>query len=339
LKIFLFISREILIYLENLYIGGAFIMAHVVKKMTNTEILAMKKILAHAVQDKTPPGAVFSAKLPDCTVTAYNSGKVLFQGKGAEEASQKFSGEVSPSKVKSKTTKPPHRYAPPHNAAELSMIGSDEVGTGDYFGPMTVAAAYVSRDQLELVRELGVKDSKHLNDKQIVQIAKELIHTVPYSLLVLNNEKYNELQQKGMTQGKIKAILHNRALQNVKAKIEGAEIDGILVDQFCEPGVYFNYLTKEKNLLKEGIYFATKGESIHLAVAAASILARYSFLKEMDKLGARFNTVIPKGAGPHVDVKAAELVEKFGKSVFDTATKKHFANTLKALNLLKKKRL
>jgi ribonuclease HIII len=313
-------------------------MAHVVKKMTNTEILAMKKDLAHAVQDKTPPGAIFSAKLPDCTVTAYNSGKVLFQGKGAEEASQKFSGQVSPSKVKSKTTKPPHRYAPPQNAAELSMIGSDEVGTGDYFGPMTVAAAYVSADQLELVRELGVKDSKHLNDKQIVQIAKELIHTVPYSLLVLNNEKYNELQQKGMTQGKIKAVLHNRALQNVKAKIEGAEIDGILVDQFCEPGVYFNYLTKEKNLLKEGIYFATKGESIHLAVAAASILARYSFLKEMDKLGVRFNTVIPKGAGPHVDVKAAELAEKFGESVFDTATKKHFANTQKALNLLKKKR-
>ena len=314
-------------------------MAHVVKKMTNSEILAMKKELSHAISGKTPPGAVFTAKLTDCTVTAYNSGKVLFQGKGAEKASQQFSGQVSPAKEKNKTsTKTPHRYAPPQNAAELSMIGSDEVGTGDYFGPMTVAAAYVSREQLELVKELGVKDSKHLNDKQIVQIAKELIHTVPYSLLVLNNEKYNELQQKGMSQGKIKAILHNRALQNVKAKIEGEELDGILVDQFCEPGVYFNYLTKEKNLLKEGLYFATKGESVHLSVAAASILARYSFLKEMDKLGARFHTVIPKGAGPHVDVKAAELVEKFGESVFDTATKKHFANTKKALNLLSKKK-
>ncbi|MBH0159828.1 MULTISPECIES: ribonuclease HIII [Fictibacillus] len=314
-------------------------MSHVVKKMTNAEILKMKKELTSVLSAKTPPGAVFSAKLSDCTVTAYQSGKVLFQGKGAEAASQKYSGEVAIPKEKTKTVKPPHQYAPPQNAAELSMIGSDEVGTGDYFGPMTVAAAYVSRENLELVKELGVKDSKHLNDKQIIQIAKELIHTVPYSLLVLNNEKYNELQQKGMTQGKIKAILHNRALQNVKAKIEGEEIEGILVDQFCEPGVYFNYLTREKNLLKEGLYFATKGESIHLSVAAASILARYSFLKEMDKLGHRFNTVIPKGAGPHVDVKAAELVEKYGETVFDTATKKHFANTQKALNLLRKKKI
>jgi ribonuclease HIII len=313
-------------------------MAHVVKKMTNSEILAMKNELASAITDKTPPGAIFTAKLNECTITAYQSGKVLFQGKHAEEASQNYAGKISPSKEKKTTSKPQHGFAPPPNIAELSIIGSDEVGTGDYFGPMTVVAAYVSSDRLELVKELGVKDSKNLNDKQIVQIAKELIHTIPYSLLVLPNEKYNALQQKGMTQGKIKALLHNRALQNVKEKIEGEKLDGILIDQFCEPGVYFNYLKSEQNLLREGLYFSTKGESIHLSVAAASILARYSFIKEMDKLGSKFHTVLPKGAGPHVDVKAAELIEKHGETVLNTLTKKHFANTQKAMNLLKKKR-
>ncbi|WNB93207.1 ribonuclease HIII [Bacillus sp. NEB1478] len=314
-------------------------MAHVVKKMTNSEILAMKNELSSSIQDKTPPGAIFTAKITECTITAYQSGKVLFQGKRAEEASQNYAGKLAPSKEKKTASKPVHGYAPPPNIAALSIIGSDEVGTGDYFGPMTVVAAYVSSEQLELVKELGVKDSKNLNDKQIVQIAKELIHTIPYSLLVLPNEKYNALQQKGMTQGKIKAILHNRALQNVKEKIEGKKLDGILIDQFCEPGVYFNYLKNEQNLLKEGLYFSTKGESIHLSVAAASILARYSFLKEMDELGSQFNTVLPKGAGTHVDVKAAELIEKHGEKILNTLTKKHFANTQKALNLLKKKRL
>jgi ribonuclease HIII len=313
-------------------------MAHIVKKMTNSEIIAIKNELSSAISEKTPPGAIFTAKLNECTVTAYQSGKVLFQGKRAEETAQNYAGQLAPSKDKKPASKPQHAFAPPYNAAELSMIGSDEVGTGDYFGPMTVVAAYVSSDQLALVKELGVKDSKNLNDKQITQIAKELIHTIPYSLLVLPNEKYNDLQQKGMTQGKIKAVLHNRALQNVKAKVEGQKLDGILIDQFCEPGVYFNYLKKEKNLLKEGLFFSTKGESVHLAVAAASILARYSFLKEMDKLGSRFNTVLPKGAGPHVDVKAAELIEKHGESVLNTITKRHFANTQKAMNLLKKKR-
>jgi ribonuclease HIII len=313
-------------------------MAHVVKKMTNNEILAMKAKLTSALQDKIPPGAIFTAKLPDCTVTAYQSGKVLFQGKQAEETAQNFAGSLTAPKVKKTASKLQHTYAPPANVADLSLIGSDEVGTGDYFGPMTVVAAYVGADQLELVKELGVKDSKHLNDKQIVQIAKELIHTISYSLLVLPNEKYNALQQRGMTQGKIKALLHNRALQNVKAKVEGEKLDGILIDQFCEPGVYFNYLKQEQIVLKDGLFFSTKGESVHLSVAAASILARYSFIKEMDKLGARFHTVLPKGAGAHVDVKAAELIEKYGESILNTITKKHFANTQKALKLLEKKR-
>jgi ribonuclease HIII len=335
---FLYNKRYFLLILEIQNVQEESNMAHVVKKMTSSEMMTMKKKLSDVLQEKTPPGAVFTAKINGCTVTAYQSGKVLFQGKNAEATAEQFSGSVSPAKEKNRSPKPSHSFAPPKDISSLSIIGSDEVGTGDYFGPITVAAAFVSKDALELVKELGVRDSKNLNDKQISQIAKELIHTVPYSLLVLPNEKYNGLQSKGMSQGKIKAILHNRALQNVKSKVEGEHLDGILVDQFCEPGVYFNYLAKEQNMLKEGLYFATKGESVHLAVAAASILARYSFLKEMDKLGARFHTVLPKGAGPHVDVKAAELVEKHGENVLNIITKKHFANTQKALGLLAKKR-
>jgi ribonuclease HIII len=313
-------------------------LAHVVKKLTDAEILEMKQRLADSINDKTPPGAVFTAKLNGCTVTAYRSGKVLFQGSKAEETARQFQGVETQGKVENKKKRQPHSYSPPENISMMSVIGSDEVGTGDYFGPITVAAAFVSKDHLELVKELGVKDSKNLNDKQIIQIAKELIHTVPYSLLILPNKKYNQLQSSGMSQGKLKAMLHNRALQNVKNKIAGEKLDGILIDQFCEPGVYFNYLSKEKDLLKEGLYFATKGESIHLSVAAASILARYSFLKEMDKLGESVQAVLPKGAGPHVDVKAAQLIEQHGVSILDSLTKKHFANTQKALRLVEKKR-
>ena len=55
----------------------------------------------------------------------------------------------------------------PTNISQLSMIGSDEVGTGDYFGPITVCAAYVRQDQIHLLKELGVQDSKNLNDEKI----------------------------------------------------------------------------------------------------------------------------------------------------------------------------
>ncbi|PGZ07074.1 ribonuclease HIII, partial [Bacillus thuringiensis] len=80
--------------------------------------------------------------------------------------------------------------APPASIGTMSIAGSDEVGTGDYFGPMTVVAVYVDAKQIPLLKELGVKDSKNLNDAQITAIAKQLLHVVPYSSLVLHNEKY-----------------------------------------------------------------------------------------------------------------------------------------------------
>ncbi len=141
-----------------------------------------------------------------------------------------------------------------------------------------------------------MKDSKDLKDPQIIEIAKLLIKTIPYSLLVLKNEKYNQMQEKGMSQGKMKALLHNQAISNLLRKMNGVKPEAILIDQFAEPGIYFKHLSG-RDIVKEKTFFSTKAESIHLSVAAASIIARYSFLIEMDKLSREAGMTIPKGAG------------------------------------------
>jgi len=80
------------------------------------------------------------------------------------------------------------------------------VGTGDFFGPITVVAAYVRREDIPVLKELGVQDSKNLKDDKIIEIAKQLVTFVPHSLLTLHNEKYNQMQMKDMSQGKLKAL-------------------------------------------------------------------------------------------------------------------------------------
>ncbi|ALC81964.1 MULTISPECIES: ribonuclease HIII [Bacillus] len=309
-------------------------MAHFVLKINKDRILQMRQYYRNHLVTPAPAHTSFQAKLPGCTVTAYLSGKVLFQGKQAETESSRWEGVPSqPKEKKARKTTP---YSPPEQIASLSVVGSDEVGTGDYFGPITVVAAYVSKSQLQLVKELGVKDSKNLKDPQIITIAKDLIKTIPYSLLVLKNEKYNDLQQKGMSQGKMKAILHNQAIGNVLEKLAGETPDAILIDQFAEPDVYFKHLSGKK-IMKENVYFSTKAEGIHLSVAAASIIARYSFLMEMKKLEKKSGFTIPKGAGALVDQAAARLIEQKGVNALASFTKLHFANTNKAKLLAEKK--
>ena len=116
--------------------------------------------------DKTPPYAIFQVKQYDCVITLYESGKVMFQGAGAarEAARWNASPQASP---KISNTKGDQL---PENFASLSVIGSDETGTGEYFGPVTVAAVYVPKDKIALVQALGVKDSKQLTDDYVLKI-------------------------------------------------------------------------------------------------------------------------------------------------------------------------
>ncbi|MFD1706367.1 ribonuclease HIII [Siminovitchia sediminis] len=309
-------------------------MANTVIQLTLEEIQKMKEHYQSCLSEKIPPGGIFSAKKNGCTITAYRSGKVLFQGAGhAAEALQWGSPAT---KQKKPTVSGSSSGMPlPEQIGSMSVIGSDEVGKGDYFGPLIVAAAYVKKDQIPLLKELGVKDSKHLTDVQISTIAKDLITFLPYSLLKLDNPKYNQLQASGMTQGKMTAILHNEVHYRLLEKISPEKPDAILVDQFAKAPVYYQYLKGQKIIQKEKIYFSTKAESIHVAVAAASILSRYAFVRAFDKLSQQAGFTIPKGAGPLVDQAAARLISEKGLETLKSFTKFHFANTEKAKNIAK----
>lgn len=303
-------------------------MANIVIQTTAAGIEKMKAHYQSYLSDKTPPGGIFTAKKNGCTITAYRSGKVMFQGTGNEGEAKIWGAAVNKPAV-SKVGKSSGQPLPA-NISSLSVIGSDEVGKGDYFGPLTVVATYVSKEKIPLLQELGVKDSKDLTDPQIVKIAKDLLTFLPYSLLTLQNEKYNRLQASGMTQGKITAILHNQALNHLLGKIAPEKPEAILVDQFAEAPVYFRHLQGQKVICRENVFFSTKAESIHLSVAAASILARYAFLKAFDDLSKKAGFTIPKGAGPKVDQAAARLIKEKGISALNEFTKEHFANTGKA---------
>ncbi|WP_251549711.1 ribonuclease HIII [Neobacillus muris] len=316
-------------------------MGNIVLQCQMKQIEKMKDFYDEFLRDPNPPGSVFAAKLPACMVTAYKSGKVLFQGNDAEKEAERWgnrSPAVNKPAVKTAGQKSAAKGTVPPGIAQMSVIGSDEVGTGDFFGPITVVAAYVKNENIPLLKELGVKDSKDLNDPKIIEIAKIIKDVIPYSLMTLKNEKYNQVQSSGMSQGKMKAILHNQAILNVLGKIGPEKPDAILVDQFVQASTYFQHLKGQKSIANENIYFSTKAEGIHLAVAAASILARYAFIQYIDKLSKAAGFTIPKGAGAQVDEAAAKLILKKGRDVLPAYVKLHFANTEKAIKLAAKKR-
>lgn len=286
--------------------------------------------------ERKAPGVIFAAKLSDTSITLYKSGKLMFQGGGAKREATRWGHEQSTAIATGVAAKIGAKGdALPEGFAAMSVLGSDETGTGDYFGPVTVAAVYVPASKIGLIHELGVKDSKMLTDDYMRRIAPDLRAACVHSVLVLRNEKYNKIQAKGYSQGKIKAMMHNQALGHVLTRMAPEKPEHILIDQFAERGVYYNYLKNEQEVVRENVLFSTKAEQLHVAVATASILARASFLKEMDRLSEEAGMELLKGASGKVDLMAARIWKQQGEEKLRAMTKWHFANTEKARKLMK----
>ncbi|MFD2046270.1 ribonuclease HIII [Ornithinibacillus salinisoli] len=301
----------------------------------NVYVLPIKTIEAmkqyyHNSLSNVPQGAIFRAKTENAVITAYKSGKVLFQGSSPETEAMKWTNQKSTQQKKA-TSSASHTYSPPQSLFTNSHIGSDEAGTGDYFGPITVASAFVTSENIPILKQIGVKDSKNLTDATIMELSKEIVKlNIPYSLLILHNKKYNTLQDRGWTQGKMKAMLHHHAITNLLQKIDESPVKGILIDQFCEPHVYKRHIASEKQNLHDNTYFMTKAESYSIAVAAGSIIARASFVKEMDRLSEMIGIPLKKGASKAVDQTIAKIIKDKGEAVLNNYAKLHFANTKKA---------
>lgn len=288
--------------------------------------------------DKKPPYSVFQVKDIDCVITLYESGKIMFQGIGADiEASywieqeritnnRNVSSEIAKD-LKKKDDK--EKDLKDERFKYISTIGSDEVGTGDYFGPIVVTASYVDIKDKFMLEELGIRDSKKITDEKIKDIVPKIINKIPHTTFILYPSEYNE---KGITNmNKIKAILHNKVLYNLIHK-DNYDYKKIVVDQFVYPQKYYEHLAGTNNLVKD-ITFTTHAEDKCLSVAVSSIISRFVFLKEMDKLSNELGVNLPKGAGINVDDVGKNLIDKFGFDILKKYAKLNFKNTDKIKNM------
>ena len=279
----------------------------------------------------TPPYAVFQAKDGDTTVTLYESGKAVFQGLDADLASDFWIETEKINSGKAVTTNSNDKKKEKKEKVitiRINSIGSDEVGTGDYFGPIVVTASYVSKENIDYLLDLKVKDSKKMTDKDILEVVPKIIKKIPYKTYILGNRDYNK-SYKDYNMNNMKAILHNKVLYELKEN--NYLYDYIVVDQFENPKSYYNHISKSSKQVKN-ILFLTKAEDQCLSVACSSLISRYIFLKEMDKLSKSVGINLPKGANPRVDTIGMEIVSKYGKDKLYDIAKLNFKNTDKILD-------
>ncbi|CMW82176.1 ribonuclease HIII [Streptococcus pneumoniae] len=257
-------------------------------------------------------------KLPQVTVSIYTSGKILLQGEGAEKYASFFG----------------YQAVEQTSGQNLPLIGTDEVGNGSYFGGLAVVAAFVTSDQHDFLRKLGVGDSKTLTDQKIRQIAPILKEKIQHQALLLSPSKYNEVIGDRYNAVSVKVALHNQAIYLLLQK--GVQPEKIVIDAFTSAKNYDKYLAQEANRFSNPISLEEKAEGKYLAVAVSSIIARNLFLENLENLGRELGYQLPSGAGTTSDKVASQILQAYGMQGLNFCAKLHFKNTEKAKKRLER---
>jgi ribonuclease HIII len=197
----------------------------------------------------------------------------------------------------------------------LPRVGGDESGKGDFFGPLVVAAFYLDAKTAEALRGAGIADSKKLGAATIQRIAGLLDKTGCGDVVRLMPREYNPTYDKYGNLNLLLADLHG---QCVRKLLKRKKAPVVLIDEFARDGGALAAAIPGVKVITR-----TKGEA-DLAVAAASILARATFVDSLRELETEFGQPFPPGAGPPTIKAAREFVRTFGKPALSNVAKLHF---------------
>ncbi len=254
-------------------------------------------------------------------LTAYESGKLVIQGKGTTDFIQFY---LEPILLGEARLGYEHILDP---TMLERRIGVDESGKGDFFGPLVAAGVYLDESTARQMMELGVRDSKLItSDARIEQLAKEIRRRTVWDVVPIGVEAYNRLHAKMRNVNDILGWAHARVIENMLAK--KPDCPKAISDQFGNKRIVLRALMERGKKIE--LVQRHKAES-DLAVAAASILARDEFVRRLKVQGKQYGVEMPKGASAAVEAAGRKLVEQHGPEVLGKVAKLHFRTAQKVV--------
>lgn len=272
------------------------------------------------------PYTALALKGDKLTISLYTSGKLVVQGRGAEDFVL-FTLEplvLKAASVGYEEVLDPKMFAP--------HMGSDESGKGDIFGPLVTVAAFIDERTGRQLYDLGIRDSKTLSPGSIAKLATEarrIIGRENCAVVLLRPPTYNSLYARIDNLNRLLAWSHARAIETLAE--QRPDCTRAVIDQFARTESVINraLMARGKRLTIEQMHKAERD----IAVATASVLARDLFVREVKKLEEAAGMPLPKGAGPQVPRTLQALIAAKGPDFLGQVAKCHFKTVKEALGL------
>ena len=257
--------------------------------------------------------ACYAYRTEGIQVVFYQSGKLVIQGKKTEE----FVLNV----LEPEITKQPLLGVERETHPEwfIPHAGLDESGKGDLFGPLVTACVIAEDTCVDFWIKNGLKESKCVgSDARLFQMEKLVRspHDVVIEFSYMSMEKYNQLYYQFGNLNELLGWLHARTLEKALAR---CPVKKGLLDQFSTSHLVQKHLKVKEFSLRQQI----RAESDPV-VAAASIIARAEYVRQLQALSQLAGIELPKGAGVQAKEALRELKNRKSEKELPQFVKMHF---------------
>jgi len=175
------------------------------------------------------------------------------------------------------------------------ILGIDDAGRGPVIGPMVLAGCLINEKTEKEFKKLGIKDSKQLTQKRrehFEKIIKEKAETFEITLAYpkeIDGQNYDGVNLNALEAIKTAIIINriNKGFNKIKVVVDCPSVSISKWQDFLK--------TKIKNLSNLEIVCEHKADQNHIAVSAASILAKCVREKEMSLLKEKYGDEIGSG--------------------------------------------
>lgn len=186
--------------------------------------------------------------------------------------------------------------------------GVDEAGRGPILGPMALAVVVLDRKSARQLSELGVQDSKRFGSGAKAQdLRKNLAAEIHHRAIAWTCELVSvEIIDEHTFRGQLNHLERDVALQLLRRL--GAAVDASII---CDGANMFRPLREHYPRLQA----VNDGESAHLAVAAASIVAKHARDAAFAEIRGRYEPEFgPVAGGGYANAATRRFLDAYARA-------------------------
>jgi len=201
------------------------------------------------------------------------------------------------------------------------LLGIDDAGRGPLIGPMILAGVLVDKNQEAFLKKHGITDSKLLEHKRRMGMAKliqansldsEIVKSTPEEIDYSITTGINLNTLEAIKAAEIINKINNEKRHNDKIKVV---IDCPSINISAWKNTLLRYIKYLDNLEVECEH---KADFNHTSVSAASILAKCTREEEIEKIKKQFKSTGNIGSGYPSDPATKEFLKKHGSNLKDS---------------------